>query len=613
MSFSAEESDFYEFGRFRLEPAARRLTDVNNKSPVSISPKSFDLLLLLVRNKTRLVTKEMIFEHLWGERFVEENNLTVRVSELRKALGEHRGNEKFIETVSGNGYRFIAEVRNSIKLHSLLKNRVEVSDSLAVLPFVNESSEADLDYLADGITESIINNLSQLPQLKVISHNTAFGFKGEETNLRQIGELLGVQAILTGRILQISENFILSVELIDSTNNLQIWGARFRYQSSDIFEMQEKIAKEVAAGLRLKLTENEKALLAKRYTENTEVYHLYLKGRYFWNKRNINETKKAIKYFEEAIENDPAYALAYSGLADCFIMFFMYGGFEAKNTIPKAEAAISKALEIADYLPEAHTSLACIRAFYNWNWVDAVRQFKRSIELNNNYAPAHYWYACCLAIMGRFEEALFEIKQAQQIDPLSFMINKTESKILYLSRQYDKAINKCFEILEMDPNFGPANAILAQAYLEKQMYREAIFYFTKLIEYTSGFKEYELPDADDKQSFSEIQRQLFSSKSDPEAIAAIGYVYAITGKRNEALQIAQRLENLSKQIYIEPHALALIHTALRNKDQAFIWLEKAFAEHSATLPYLNVWAMFDGLRFDPRFKNLMQRIGLTPV
>jgi TolB-like protein len=263
MSFFAKESDFYEFGNFRLEPAARRLTDIVDKLPIFLSPKSFDLLLLLVRNKNRLVTKEMIFEHLWGERVVEENNLTVRVSELRKAFGEKPGGEKYIETVSGSGYRFVAEVRYRATSTSRLTNPGETSNSLAVLPFVNESREDDLDYLADGITESVINNLSQVPSVKVISRNTAFRFRGDGTNPVEVGDRLGVRTILTGRLLQVGEYLVLSVELVNCADNSQIWGARFRYRSSDVFEMQETIAKEVTDGLRLKLTENENGLLSK--------------------------------------------------------------------------------------------------------------------------------------------------------------------------------------------------------------------------------------------------------------------------------------------------------------------------------------------------------------
>lgn len=253
-----EECDFYEFGHFRLEPAARRLTDSRDESHVLLTPKSFDLLLFLVQNKNRLVTKEMIFEQIWGERVVEENNLTVRVSELRKALGEEkRGGEKFIETVSGSGYRFVAETRsNSSKSDSQLKNPGEAFASIAVLPFVNQNRAENLAYVAHGITESIINNLSQLSDIKVISRNTAFRFRGDEDDLRQIGAQLGVRTILTGRILQVGESFILSVELIECADNSQIWGARFKHQSSDFFDAQETIAKELAACLRLKLTEN---------------------------------------------------------------------------------------------------------------------------------------------------------------------------------------------------------------------------------------------------------------------------------------------------------------------------------------------------------------------
>jgi TolB-like protein len=603
-----EDTSFYEFSHFRLNVAGRRLMDNRNQSLVPLSPKSFDLLLLLVRNENSLVTKEMIFSRIWDERFVEENNLTVRVSELRKALGEKSGGEKYIETVSGSGYRFIAKVRKVYNSTSKSENNDEIFSSLAVLPFINETNDQSLEYLCDGITESVINNLSQLPGIRVIARNTVFRYKNQEFELQSIGQTLSVTAVLIGRIYEFSDKLMLSVELVNVSDQTQIWGASYNYRLSDTLILQEEVAKEVSERLKITLTGDESVNLSKRYTQNSEAYLLYLKGRYFWNKRSIKEINKAIKYFELTIEKEPTFALAYAGLADCFCMLFSYGALTASNAIPKAEAEVNKALEIDNFLAEPHTSLAWIRTFYNRNLAEAEKEFKRSIELNFNYAPAHYWYASHLIIMERFDEALFEIKQAQQIDPLSLINNRAEGRILYFSRQYDKAISKCLETLELDPNFAPVRGILGQAYLGKQMYKEALQEFKKSVKLTA--KSYELPKFEDKQ-FSAFQKKIFSSESDPDAIAAIGYIYAITNKRDKAFEIIKGLEYLYKCMYIEPHLIALIYMGLGDLDQAFEWLEKSFSNQSLLFfSYLKVWPLFDGFRSDPRFEDLLRRIDL---
>jgi len=344
---------------------------------------------------------------------------------------------------------------------------------------VNAGGDPNAEYLSDGITESLINSLSQLPNLKVMSRESAFRYKGKETDAQTVGRKLGVRAIFEGRVVQREDNLAISAELIDARDNSHIWGQQYSRKTSDIFALQEEIAKEITTTLRLRLTGEDEKRLAKRYTENTEAYELYLKGRYWWNKRTEEGFNKGIEQFQQAIEKDPTYALAYAGLADCYSFDATYGIVPPKEAYPKAKEAALKALDIDDKLADAHTSLAWIKTDYDWDRLGAEREFRRAIELNPRDADAHRLYGEALRSMGRFEEAIAEFRRALALDPTSLINNRSLGAAFHSARQYDQAIEQYHKTLEMDPNFRLVHANLGKAYLQKSMYKEGIEEFGK--------------------------------------------------------------------------------------------------------------------------------------
>ena len=459
-------------------------------------------------------------------------------------------------------------------------------NSVAVLPLVNVGADPNMEYLADGITESLINSLSRLPELKVMSRSSVFRYKGQETDPMAVGRELGVQAVLTGRLVQRGENLSISLELVDARDNSHIWGEQYNPKLSEIISVQGDMAKAVSKNLRgSSLTGEEKKRLTKSYTDNIEAYQLYLKGRYAWNKRTEDELKKGAEYFQQAIDLDPGYALAYAGLADSYNMLADYSVLPPKEAFPRAEAAASKALEMDDTLAEAHTSLAFAKMAFDGDWAGAEREFQRAIELNPSYATAHQWYASYLVMMRRFEESIAEIKRAQALDPLSRIINSNLGLHYYYARQYDQAIDQLRKTINLNPDFGLAYFYMGRALLQKGMHREAI---------------------------AELQKARELSGEDPETIAELGYAYAVAGRRAEAQGVLNDLTELSKRRFVLPYFFASIHTGLGDKDQAFAYLEKAYDVSHPGLALVNVDPKFDSLRSDPRFPELVRRIGLTP-
>jgi serine/threonine-protein kinase len=458
-------------------------------------------------------------------------------------------------------------------------------DSLAILPLDNESADANAEYLSDGITESIINNLSQLPRLRVMSRSTVFRYKGWEVDPLEVGRELNVRAVLTGRVLERGDRFLIGTELVDVSDGSQLWGGQYNCGLSDIISVQGEIAKQISENLRMRLSSEEKKRLNKRYTENTEAYQLYLKGRYCWNKRRQPEIEKGIEYFHRAVEADPNYALAYAGVADSHIILGFYGLLAPGEAMPKAKAAAEKALEIDDTLAEAHVSMAYVKGAYDWDWAGAERLFKRAIELNKNYATAHHWYGEYLAEMGRFDEAQEEIKQAHALDPLSLIINEAVGWIFYLSRQYDQAIKQYLRTLELDQKFVPARFCLGLAYVQKGMLEEAINEF--------------------KTSIKILGRN-------PGVVAALGHTYGLLGRRSEAQKQLDDLSERSMRKYVAPYLIAGIYTGLGEKDQALEWLQRGYEERDVGLVWLNVIPMADRLRSDPRFQELLRRLGFPP-
>lgn len=585
----------YEFGPFRLNPPERLL--LRGRSAVSLTPKVFDTLAALVQNSGHVVSKDELMKEIWPDTNVEEANLTQNVSMLRKVLDPHHQGSSYIETVPKRGYRFIAKVRKisqeSIRLvgqqdnsrlaaEQVARSASQSIQSLAVLPFANTSADPNAEYLSDGITESLINNLSQLPELRVMARSAVFRYKGREVDPHDVGRELNVRAVLAGRVLYLGNKLIIRAELIDVSEGSQIWGEQYDREPLDIIAVQEEISREISEKLRLRLTSQQKKLLIKRHTENTEAYHAYLKGRYYWNKRTEEGFKKGIEYFRQAIKEDPNHALAYAGLADCYNLLNSYGVLPPNESAPIIKAMTEQALQIDDMLAEAHASLGHVKMMHDWDWPGAEGEFRRAIELNPNYATAHHWYALYLRAMGQFEESLEEIRQAQRLDPLSLIINTVIATHFFYSRQYDKAIEQCCETLELNPNFHVAYCVIGGAYTQQGMYREAIADLQKAISLSPG----------------------------PEGLTLLGYTHAVAGHRAEARKVLNGLKKLSQRRYVEPASIALIYTGLGEREQAFKWLRRAYEHRNELLVMLKVDPRLDALRSDPRFTKLLRRVGL---
>ncbi|HEV8131119.1 MAG TPA: protein kinase [Acidobacteriota bacterium] len=456
-------------------------------------------------------------------------------------------------------------------------------DSLAVLPFVNVNADANTEYLCDGITESVINSLSQIPKLRVVPRSTVFRYKSKTVDLQKIGSELKVRAVLTGRVLQRGDTLNIQTELVDVGKDSQIWGQQYSRKLSDIVTVQEDISREISEKLRLKLSGEEKKRLAKHPTENTEAYKLYLQGRYQWNKRTLEGMQLSIDYFQQAIGRDSGYALAYAGLADAYALLADYNVLPAKEVMPRAKAAAMQAQQIDDTLAEAHASLGWVKFIYEWAWPDAERELKRSIELNPNYATAHHWYGEYLMLMARPDEALAEIRRAQELEPLSLVINRAVGSMLFYSRRYDEAAEQSRKTVLMDDHFTGAHVLLGRAYEQKGSYTEAI---------------------------AEFQKALDLSEGNSNELAALGHAYAVSGKSSEARKILVELEERSKQTYVQPIWIAVIHLGLGEKQQALQWLQKGYDDRSGWLVYQKVDPIFDSVRSDPKFQEMLRTVGL---
>jgi serine/threonine-protein kinase len=453
--------------------------------------------------------------------------------------------------------------------------------SIAVLPFENQSQDAETEYLSDGITESIINSLTELPNVRVIARSSVFRYKGQKIDPLKAGQELGVQAVLTGRLIQHGDRLSISTELLDVSENKQLWGEQYEENMSDILALQRTISGQISHNLRLKLSGEDQNRLTRHYTENVDAYQLYLKGRFLWNKRTSESLAKAVEYFNQAIEKDPGYALAYAGLADTWYSRGWYRHVEPKDAYEKAKAAANKSLEIDPNLAEGHAILAAISTVYDWDWEGAEREFKLAIQLNPNYATAHQRYSLFLPALGRSEEAIAEARKARELDPLALPINENLGDVLYLARRYDEAIEQLRKTLELDPNYGVAHSTLSKVYEAQGKYAES------------------------------VEERLKSST--PETAAEVRKAFAASGIKGVWKNRLDVLLERSKTTYVSPADIALFYTRLNDRDQAFAWLEKALAERSINFNYLVADPRFDNLRSDPRLAELLKRVGLKPI
>ncbi len=458
-------------------------------------------------------------------------------------------------------------------------------ESVAVMPFVNSNANSETQYLADGLTESIIDRLSKLSDFKVISFNAVSRYKEKEADAQTLGRELGVQTILFSRFTQNGEDVSINTELVSVRDNSRIWGFQYRGKNSDLLAMQESISKEISEKLNLKLSGADENVLAKRDTQNSEAFQLYLKGRYFWNKRTGEDLKRAIEFFNQAIEKDPAYALAFAGLADCYGLLSNYTDTPSSESMPKAKAAAQKALEIDDTLAEAHTSLGLVKKEYEWDFAGAEKDFKRAIELDPNYATAHQWRAENLVTLKRFDEALSEMNKARELDPFSLIINSEVGWVLHHAGRYDEAISQLRKTVELDPNFVRTHFFFGRVYEQKGMYKEAISSTEKAIKLSNG-------------------NTLFK--------ASLAHIYATAGQKPEAEKILRELEKRSKTEYVSPFAFALIYTGLDEKDLAIEWLEKAYKQRDTILFNYIRDPQLKNLYSEPKFAELLRRVDLEP-
>jgi Tol biopolymer transport system component/TolB-like protein/Tfp pilus assembly protein PilF len=581
----ASDKPSYEFGPFRLDAGEYVL--LRDGQIIPLTPKVFETLLVLVENSGHVVDKDELYKRVWQDAFVEETNLTKNISILRKILSEGAGERSFIETVPKRGYRFVVPVRISGSEDS--KNGSKPVQSLdkkiAVLPFANFSGDPENDYFCDGLAEELLNALAIIKGLKVAARTSSFSFRGKNLDVGKIGAALGVNTVLEGSVRKSGNRLRITAQLVSASDGFHIWSGQYDRELSDIFELQEEITLAIVDSLKLNLLENQRTNVFRRNTENTQAYSLYLRGRFCWNKRTTEDVIRAIRYFEEAIELDPNFALAYTGIADCYsASAFSYDlGLPAGKVISRAKSAAAKAFEIDETLAEAQTSLAYAKLLFDWDFEQAEALFRRALESNPNYANARHWYTHLLMAMSRFDEAQAEGKRALELDPLSAVMNTHLGWHFMCTRENDLAIAQFHRTFTLDSEFVVAQWYLALAFEQAGRYSEA----------ETAFRE-----------------ALLSTNRNLIIRADAAHFYAVSGQHERASSELAELEKLSETKFVSSFGLALICVGLGNDDRAFGYFEKAVQERSDMLIYLNVDSRFDRIRSDPRFKMLVNRVGL---
>ncbi|MBZ5591985.1 MAG: tetratricopeptide repeat protein [Acidobacteriia bacterium] len=574
------------FGLFEFDPRSGELRKQGRK--VRLEGQPVQILIKLLDRPGELITREELQRELWpADTFVNfEQSLNAAMKRLRHALGDSPNNPRFVETLARRGYRFIAPVSTPAGSAVSHPAPAPAVGSLAVLPFGNAETDPGTEYLADGITETLINHLSRLPGLRVMSRSTVFRYKDKTLDPRAVGRRLGVDAVLLGRVLQRGEALLVGTELVEVQNGWQLWGEQYNRPLADIFAVEEEISREISEKLRVRLTGEDRSRLAKRYTQITEAYQDYLKGRYHLNRLVEGGLKKAIECFENAIRRDPNYALAYTGLADALGMLGFIGLALSAEVMPKAEEAARRAIEIDDSLPEAHASLGGIFKNYEWDWAAAEREFKRALELNPNYANGHRMFASYLAAVGRPEESLREIRLALELDPLCLPIHVEAAYNAYMAGDYPRALEEALRTLELEPQFAPAQSILGQIYEQQGRYEEAV---------------------------TALEKARVLANEHPATLAALAHVLAGAGRTQEAREMIDQLAERSQQQHVSPFWPAMAYAGVGEKAAALDALDKAYEQHDVMLVWLGTEPRLDSLRTEPRFIEIQRRIGLTPL
>ena len=581
-----------EFGRFRLDPVKRLLLFSGN--PVPLAPKVFDILLVLVQNHERLVEKEELIQAVWRDTAVEEENLTQSVYMLRKALKESPNEHRYIVTIPGSGYRFVASVRkvNRLAPHSEFPPSSDLSQaepaappkSIAVLPFAPLTRESRSRHLELGMMDALITRLSKIKQIVVRPTTSVLRYGDGAKNPLAAGREQDVDFVIAGAIQTSGRRIRVTVQLVSVSDGAMLWADKFDEESSDIFDLQDSICRQVIKALKLTLTSHENRKVADIYRAKSEAYQAYVKGRYFWSRRTSEGLAKAAECFDKGILQDPGYALAYAGLADCYNMLAVYGEAAPQELWPRAKAAAVKALSLDRELAEARACLALTMMGYEWDWEGAKRECQMAISHNPGYAMAHDYYAEYLMARGALDSAMSEVKRALQLEPLNLVINRDLGCVLYYMRQYEEAIAYLRNTVEMDPNFAVGRWTLARAYERNGMYNEAL---------------------------AELRKAIALSDGNLRMIGEMGSVYAAAGNAGGVKKVLRQLETSSQRRYASPYEMAVIYTALGDKDRAFSWLEKACEHRSWPLVYIKVEPKLDPLRSDPRFQKVLLRVGLN--
>jgi TolB-like protein/Tfp pilus assembly protein PilF len=573
------------FGDFEFDSRARQLR--KHGHTIRLHGQPLEILGLLLERPAQVVLREELRARLWPQdTFVDfEHSLNAAVNKLREALDDDANNPRFIETVPRRGYRFISAVGLYDSQNLLGEWSSPRIQSLVVLPLENLSNDPEQEYFADGMTDQLITNLAQISALKVISRTSAMRYKGTKKSLPEIARELHVDAVVEGAVMWVGGRVRINAQLIEAPTDYHLWAASYERDLRDVLSMQEEVTRAIASEIRVNLSAQEQARLASTRPIDPEAYRLYLKGRYYWNKRSLEGFQKAIEYFQQATAKDPAYALAYVGLADTYTYFSFFDVVPPREAMPKAKAAAARALEIDNRLGEAHVSLGYVSYMYDWDWPAAGKHFEQALTLNPAYSRAHTFYPFYLSSLGRSEEALAVAKRCLDLDPASPAVNHSLAVQFYFARQFDQAIEQAHKTLELDPNFAISYELLGEVYVSRGMYREGL---------------------------SELEKYSALSRGRAMSLALLGYAHARLGERSQALRMLEQLEATSKERYTPASSFAVVYAGLGEKDQAFAWLEKAYGERTSRLGYLKVEPLWDPLRPDPRFADLVRRIGLPP-
>ena len=573
------------FGLFEFDLRSGELRKQGRR--IRLEGQPVQVLIKLLERSGELVTRADLKKELWpADTFVNfEQSLNAAVKRLRQALGDSPANPRFIETLARRGYRFIAPVDTaggSSRAAVAVRRAVE---SLAVLPFGNTDSDPETEYLADGITESIINHVSRLPAVRVMARSTVFRYKDKALDPRAVGRKLNVDAVLLGRIQQRGDALLVGAELVDVRNGWQLWGDQYNRSLADIFAVEEEISKEISEKLRLRLSGEERSRLTKRYTESTEAYRDYLRGRYHWNQLTEEGLRKGIEYFERAIRRDPNYALAYTGLADSFGLLAFFGLTPALTVMPKAKQMAERAIAIDDGLAEAHASLAGIFKIYDWDWAASEREYKKAIELNPNYATAHRMYASYLAAVGRAAESLREGRLAHELDPFSLVISMEIAWNCYMARDYERAAEEALRTLDLEPQFPAAQSTLGLVYEQQGRHEESLL---------------------------ALERTRAATGDHPSTLAALCHTLASAGRTEDARAVLGQLTQFSEQHAVSHFWLAVAQAGLGEKAAALDSLDRAYQHHDVMLVWLGVDPRLDAVRGEQLYFDLLRRIGLSP-